>query len=125
MKDLPLQPIGAVLCLAGLLSAGYFATAFQTSVEVPKQEIGGQTFGGNSVENIGLMNDQQNGIVISCAVAIIGALLVVAGRVGDRSVSAAQAVGNGIECPRCHLINPATAERCDCGYVFPRHPQRS
>ncbi len=23
-----------------------------------------------------------------------------------------------MDCPRCALINPATAERCDCGYEF-------
>ncbi len=23
-----------------------------------------------------------------------------------------------MECPRCRLINPETAERCDCGYEF-------
>ena len=24
----------------------------------------------------------------------------------------------GVECPRCGLFNPDTAQRCDCGYDF-------
>jgi len=24
-----------------------------------------------------------------------------------------------VECPHCKLINPPTAQRCDCGYDFP------
>jgi hypothetical protein len=29
----------------------------------------------------------------------------------------------GNECPRCGLLNPATAERCDCGFQFnPQQP---
>ena len=24
-----------------------------------------------------------------------------------------------MECPHCRLINPPTAQRCDCGYDFP------
>lgn len=27
--------------------------------------------------------------------------------------------GNVLKCPNCGLINPVTAERCDCGYDFP------
>src|ERR1035438_8397569 len=32
-----------------------------------------------------------------------------------------------MECPRCHLENPPSAERCDCGYSFAKRssPPRS
>ena len=29
------------------------------------------------------------------------------------------------ECPKCEVVNPDTAERCDCGYDFVLDPMRS
>jgi hypothetical protein len=29
------------------------------------------------------------------------------------------------ECPKCEIVNPETAERCDCGYDFVSDPMRS
>jgi hypothetical protein len=29
------------------------------------------------------------------------------------------------ECPQCEVVNPDTAERCDCGYDFVLDPMRS
>ena len=29
------------------------------------------------------------------------------------------------ECPNCEVVNPDTAERCDCGYDFVLDPMRS
>ncbi len=41
----------------------------------------GQTVGGGRVNNLGLMNQQENGIIISCVVALIGLILLVVGRI--------------------------------------------
>jgi hypothetical protein len=29
------------------------------------------------------------------------------------------------ECPKCEVVNPDTAERCDCGYDFVSDPMQS
>jgi hypothetical protein len=29
------------------------------------------------------------------------------------------------ECPKCQVVNPDSAERCDCGYDFVSEPMRS
>jgi hypothetical protein len=65
------------LIIVGLCVAGYFFLFFDPSVEVPKQEILGQTIGGGRVVNIGLMADRQNGIIIGLGLAILGAILMV------------------------------------------------
>lgn len=76
-----LQRLGALLCALGAAGALYFFAAFDTSVEIPVKEILGQTVGGGRVNNLGLMNQQENGIIISCVVALIGLILLVVGRI--------------------------------------------
>ncbi|HXT70956.1 MAG TPA: hypothetical protein VN700_14440 [Vicinamibacterales bacterium] len=87
---------------------------------MPTTEVAGQTIGGGRVNNIGLMNQRQNGIMIAGLVAIIGVVLFVVGRndAGGRISGDPKRVPGGLECPNCRLISPDTALQCDCGFVF-------
>lgn len=78
-----LQQLGIVVLFLGILGAIYFFAIFDTSVEVPTTQVMGQTVGGGRVNNLGLMNQRQNGVIISCAGALIGLILIVVGRVGS------------------------------------------
>ena len=71
---------GVLLLIAGLALAGYFFLAFDTSVTTPQTTILGTTIGGERVNNIGLMADRQNGIIIGMGAAILGTILMYAGR---------------------------------------------
>lgn len=120
-RSSPLQPIGLTLCGLGLVVASYFFLEFDTSVEVPSREVAGQTVGGGRVNNIGLMNQSQNGITIAGIVAIIGIVLFVAGRSGNpgrRVAGVSRRVAGGLVCPNCRLISPDSALQCDCEFVF-------
>lgn len=114
---------GSLLCILGLLLAVYFIALFDTSVEVPKTEMAGRSVGGGRVNNLGLMAQQQNGIIISCAIALGGIVAFVAGQVGQRRSPPfleLKYVRGGIECPNCKLTSQASAVQCDCGYLFPQ-----
>lgn len=76
--------LGSLLIIVGVAAAFYFFTAFDTSVEVPKQELLGQSFGGMRVNNLGLMQDRQNGILMGIGSAVFGLILVLAGMVRRR-----------------------------------------
>jgi hypothetical protein len=76
-----IQWFGVLLCAVGTVAALYFFTVFDTSVEVPISEIMGHTVGGERVNKLGLMNQRQNGIVISCVIALIGLILLLVGRI--------------------------------------------
>jgi len=75
-----LNPIGVIILLAGLAVSIYFFLFFDTSVEVPTTELFGQTFGGERVNNLGLMNQRTNGVIIGMGIAIIGLILALATR---------------------------------------------
>ena len=76
-KEIPLLNIlGPLLLIGGLIVGFYFLTYFDTSVEVPTQEIFGQTIGGGRVNNIGLMNDKQNGINLGFGASAVGLILI-------------------------------------------------
>ena len=87
-KNLPGKLLLAYLLLIGGLVCGtYFLVAFDTSVEVPQQELFGQTIGGERVNNIGLMQDRQNGIYLGFGAAALGLVIRVldkGGVVGKR-----------------------------------------
>lgn len=130
-KDLrsfsPGQQFGAVVMFLGILGAVYFFAIFDTSVEVPVTQGIGQSVGGGRVNNLGLMNQRQNGIIISCVAAIIGLILMVVGRIVPRRVRNLTPTGRvpgGLVCPNCGLISPETAERCDCGFRFRSEARR-
>ncbi len=61
-----------ILVIGGLICGIYFLAFFDTSVEVPSQEIFGQTIGGGRVNNLGLMQDRQNGIYLGFGATIVG-----------------------------------------------------
>ena len=71
-----LKVVGALLFLGGIAFAVYYFAYFDTSVPVPTTEIFGQTIGGGRVNNIGLMQDRQNGLIFSSVAALAGLLLV-------------------------------------------------
>ena len=75
-----LRIFGCLLLIGGLSLAGYYFLVFDPSVVVPTSEILGQTFGGGRVNNLGLMAEKQNGIVVGMGGAILGAILMYAGR---------------------------------------------
>jgi hypothetical protein len=68
---------GSLLLFGGLMGLIYFAMFFNTSVEVPTTYIRGfGSVGGESVNNIGLLQTQQNGITI-CGIATACGLMCV------------------------------------------------
>lgn len=79
-KDLGLYGYGILFLLLGGSSAFYFFLFFDTSVEIPTQEFMGQVIGGGRINNLGLMQDRQNGIIISSVFAIIGAIMSITGK---------------------------------------------
>jgi hypothetical protein len=64
-----LQRIGALLLIGGLIVAGYFFLAFDTSVES----------GVGRVNNLGLMADRQDGIIIGIGLGIVGTIMLAIG----------------------------------------------
>ena len=74
-KELFKSWIGGLMIIGGLIAAVYFFFFFDTSVEVPTQQIFGQTVGGGRVNNLGLMAQRQNGIIFSFGAAIVGAVI--------------------------------------------------
>jgi hypothetical protein len=71
-----LRTLGLLLLVGGLIVGFFFLTSYDTSVEVPTQEILGQTVGGGRVNNIGLMNTRQNGINLGFGAFVVGLLIL-------------------------------------------------
>lgn len=72
-----LKVVGALLFLGGIAFAIYYFAYFDPSVPVPTTEILGQTIGGGRVNNLGLMQDRQNGLIFSSVATLAGLLLVI------------------------------------------------
>jgi hypothetical protein len=71
-----LTTLGVVLLVGGLAVGVYFLTFYDTSVAVPQTELFGQTYGGGRVNNIGLLNDKQNGIDLGFGASVVGLILL-------------------------------------------------
>lgn len=72
-----LKVLGALLFLGGLAVAVYFYAYFDTSLAVPGVEIFGERVGGGRVHNIGLMQERQNGLILSSIAAAVGLICVI------------------------------------------------
>jgi TM2 domain-containing membrane protein YozV len=83
-----LQSFGLLTCVLGIVAALYFFAIFDASAEVPVSEILGQKIGGGRVYSLGLMNQRQNGIIISALFAIVGLALLIVGRIQPRGSTA-------------------------------------
>ena len=70
----PSTTFGVLFLVGGLIMAAYFFLFFDASVASPTTEILGQAIGGGRVANLGLLNEQSNGIIIGMGLAIIGAI---------------------------------------------------
>ncbi len=76
-KNLPMITIlGVFFLIGGLLCGTYFLLFFDASVPVPQQEIFGQVIGGGRVNNLGLMQERQNGIYLGFGSAVVGIALL-------------------------------------------------
>lgn len=71
-----MKSFGWLLLLGGIIGAFYFFVIFDTTVDVPSTSFMGESIGGGSVNNLGLMSEQQNGIIISVGAAILGVLMI-------------------------------------------------
>ena len=70
--------LGVLLLLAGLAVTIYFFIVFDPSVALP--DASSSVLGISRVNNLGLMADRQNGIIMGMGSAILGAILMYAGR---------------------------------------------
>ena len=79
-----LKPIGLLLLVAGLVTVAYFLKFYDTSAEVPEATIMGQTVGGGSVHNVGLMQNRQNGIIVGSVIVAAGLACSLVGQYAGR-----------------------------------------
>ena len=114
-----IRPVGALVVIASALALLYLFVGFDTTVAVTaaptttEQALGLAANGTERVENIGRLNQRQNGVIASSAGAVIGVLLFL---IGTRTAAAVvRPLGRGLVCPACGLINPQSVTRCDCG----------
>jgi hypothetical protein len=84
-KATSLGVLGMVLLAGGVIVLSYFLMAFDTSVAVPERELFGRTVGGGRVNNLGLMQDKQNGLMLSGAAAVVGLALIIVSEQAKKS----------------------------------------
>jgi hypothetical protein len=102
-----LSIIGLLLVIGGLMAVAYFILVFDTSVPVGD-------YGIDRVNNIGLMRDQQNGIIGGIVAAVVGGvLMLIAHSRGDFPGSAKTApASDERKCPYCAETIKAEAVVC-------------
>lgn len=74
-----LRVLGVLVFIYGLIYGIFYWQFFDTSVQVPSQEIFGQVIGGQRVHNIGLLQDKQNGILLGFGAAAVGFIVALLG----------------------------------------------
>lgn len=76
-----LRIVGALLLILGAGSAVYYYQFFDTSVETQPIVLLGQSYGGGQrVNNLGLMQDRQNGLMLGAGGAVVGLALLLYGQ---------------------------------------------
>jgi hypothetical protein len=79
--DVPIRfKVGFWFCLIGVMLGLYFIAVFDTSLPVPTINLFGKSMGGGRVHNVGLLESQQNGIIISCTLFLIGVITILSVR---------------------------------------------
>lgn len=87
---------GWLLLGGGLLMLGYFSVVYDTSVATDSISIFGESYGGQRVHNIGLMQNQQNGMLVGALAAVIGVvMLIINARSQPKRTSSSEA-GNSV-----------------------------
>lgn len=77
-----LSVLGWLLLIGGLIGLGYGMT-IDTTVETGGEHLGfGVTIPRQRIHNVGLMNEKQNTLIVSGVIALVGVVLVFAGRSG-------------------------------------------
>ena len=76
-KEPEYERAGTLLLFAGIAAAIYYAIFFDTSVAVGSA---GALLGIERVNNIGLMQDKQNGLLLSVVAAVAGLVVVMFGK---------------------------------------------
>ena len=72
-----LRVIGALALMVGAAAGVYYFAFFDTSVSTDSVTVLGRTIGGERVNNIGLMQDRQNGLILGAFAFVIGLGLLV------------------------------------------------
>jgi hypothetical protein len=76
---------GFLILFAGIAITAYFAFFYDISVDVQSTYISGiGSIGGGSVNNLGLMQNRQMGIICGLAVSFIGVIMMIAASIRAR-----------------------------------------
>lgn len=110
-----LTAIGLMVVGVSLASLVFFMVVFEVSVptatKVASLPAESRALIPERVANLDLMNQRQNGIIISVGGVVVGVLVSLFGWNAQRDVQSGtqRRVQGGFECPQCGLISPSTA----------------
>lgn len=109
IKNTNMKNWGLALILVGIISC-ILSLSMDTSVS---------TSSGSRVNNIGLMNDQQNYLIFSGLISVIGVLLFIFGPNSTNKYDVYLQNSEDKSCPQCAEKVKAEARICRfCSYVF-------